>query len=1066
MNRAIEWMAGHKVAPNLLLVFILAAGLLSIASIVQEVFPELDLEAVQVLVQYPGASPEEVEEGIIQRIEERVESVEGVHQINSTASEGVGVVFVELNRGENVSRALDEIKSEVDRITSFPVDAEEPEVTEVVGRTRVIEIAVHGEVSERALKEMANRIRDDLSGMPEISFVQTSGVRNYEISIEVSNEALRAYGLSLEDVARAVRRSSLDLPGGRVDTADEEILVRVEGQNYDRADFAEIIVRGTRGGATLRLDQIAEIRDGFQDADLTTLYDGQSAAFVQVFRTADEKVLEIVDVVERYLAEELEPTLPRGIEVSIWENDAELLESRIGTLRKNGLIGLVLVLVALTLFLDLRLAWWVAVGIAVSFIGTFAVMPHLSVSVNMMSLFGFILAIGIVVDDAIVVGENIYSEREKGRNPLEAAIKGTQRIAVPVTFAVCTTIVAFTPLLFVPGTFGQFLRNIPLIVISVLAFSLVESLLILPRHLSHLPERGHTAMPRLLRPVERIQEVVQSALRRFIEGPLDRAVRFSTAHYGLVIAGSISIMLITLGLVAGRYLSFSFLPQIEGDKVIAQVEMPQGTPTERTREIAQYLEHVGRMVADSFQAELPDDHPPLLEAVYLSVGRYPSTESGPGAGALATFIESNKAEVTFRLLDAEVRDLPSGEFERAWRQAVGDLAGPRSLTFSSQVMDFGAPVQIEISHPDTAVLSRAIAEVQADLATYAGVFDVRNDQELGKREVELRLKPRARPLGVTLEDLGRQVRAAFFGVEAVRIQRGREEVRAYVRLPEAERDDLADIRRYRIITPAGAAIPLEEVADVSFGTAPSTIRRIDGRRIVTVTAEVDRSVITGQEANTELTSHIIPAAQVRHPGLRYSFGGEQREQRRAMSGLLRGFALALFVMYALLAIPFRSYVEPLIIMAAVPFGFVGAVFGHLVMGLDLGLLSVFGLVGMSGVVVNDSLVLLDFVNAEHRSGKVLPDAILSAAKVRFRPIMLTSLTTFLGVFPLIIERSLQAQFLVPMAVSLGVGILFATGIIMVLVPALAMAQHDTGERFRAWRARRRGDRRAPEPEAC
>jgi len=670
----------------------------------------------------------------------------------------------------------------------------------------------------------------------------------------------------------------------------------------------------------------------------------------------------------------------------------------------------------------------------------------------MMSLFGFILAIGIVVDDAIVVGENIYSEREKGRSPLDAAIKGTQRIAVPVTFAVFTTIVAFTPLLFVPGTFGQFLRNIPLIVISVLLFSLVESLFILPRHLSHLPESGHTSLPRLLRPVERLQEVVQSALRKFIEGPLDRAVRFSTAHYGLVIAGSISIMLITLGLVAGRYLSFSFLPQIEGDKVMAQVEMPQGTPTERTREIARYLEHVGRMVADSFQAELPDDHPPLLEAVYLSVGRYPSTESGPGAGALATFIESNKAEVTFRLLDAEVRDLPSGEFERAWREAVGDLAGPRSLTFSSQVMDFGAPVQIEISHPDTAVLSRAITEVQADLATYAGVFDVRNDQELGKREVELRLKPRARTLGVTVDDLGRQVRAAFFGVEAVRIQRGREEVRAYVRLPQAERDDLADIRRYRIMTPAGAAIPLEEVADVSFGTAPSTIRRIDGRRIVTVTAEVDRSVITGQEANTELTSHIIPAAQLRHPGLRYSFGGEQREQRRAMSGLFRGFALAMFVMYALLAIPFRSYVEPLIIMAAVPFGFVGAVFGHLVMGLDLGLLSIFGLVGMSGVVVNDSLVLLDFVNAEHRSGKPLPEAILSAAKVRFRPIMLTSLTTFLGVFPLIIERSLQAQFLVPMAVSLGVGILFATGIIMVLVPALTMAQHDTGERFRAWRA--------------
>jgi len=1062
VNRAIAWMAGNPVAANLLMVFILAAGVFSMSAVVVEVFPDFDLGAVQVRVEYPGASPEEVEEGIIQKVEERVESIEGVSQINSTASEGVGVVFIELNLGENTASRLDEIKAEVDRITSFPADAEKPEVTEVTSRSRVMEIAVHGDAPERTLKEIANRIKDDLSTMPEISYVQTGGVRDYEISVDVSNDVLRAYGISLDDVAMAIRRASLDLPGGRVDTDSEEILVRVKGRNYDRADFARIIVRGSRDGATLRLDQIATINDGFQDADLLTLYNDEPAAMVQVFRTSDEQVLDIVRVVETYLEEEAVPSMPKGVEVSIWQNDAELLESRMNLLRKNGIIGLILVLIALTLFLDLRLSWWVAVGLSLSFIGTFAVMPWLGVSINMMSLFAFILAIGIVVDDAIVVGENIYSERERGSGPLEAAVKGTQRVAKPVVFAVLTTIAAFTPLLFVPGSIGKFLRFIPMIVIAVLVFSLIESLFILPHHLSHLPEHAHMDLPKGLHWVERVQAAVQSALRKFIAGPLDRTVRFATGHYGVVIASAVALILITVGLVAGRYISFSFLPRIEGDNVIAQVEMPQGTPAARTQEVASYIEAVGRRVADSLAAEEGDDHLPLVESVHLSVGQYPSADRGPGAGALPTFVESHKAEVNFQLLGAEERDVTSSEFEKAWRAAVGELPGPRSLSFSSEVMNLGAPVQVEVSHPDTAVLFLAAAEIQDELSMYAGVYDVRNDQDVGKREVELKLKPQARTLGVTLDDLARQVRAAFFGSEAVRVQRGREEVRVYVRLPKDERSSLADIQKYRIMTLSGAAIPLQELAEVSFGTAPSTIRRVDGRRIVTITAEVDRSVITGSEVNAELTGTILPDAQERYPALRYGFGGEQREQARAIGGMIRGFLLALFVMYTLLAIPFGSYIEPLIIMAAVPFGFIGAVFSHLFMGIDFGMLSMFGLVGLSGVVVNDSLVLLDFVNAEHRSGTPMKEAILKASKVRFRPILLTTLTTFLGVFPMIIERSVQAQFLVPMAVSLGFGVLFATFVIMVLVPALTMLQYDVLTWTRARRERRKAARLAPE----
>lgn len=1059
MRRAIAWMAEHGVAANLLMVFLLAAGFLSLPNVVQEVFPEFDLDLIQVRVEYPGASPEEVEEGIVQRIEERIESVEGIRRLNSTASEGVGIVIAELNLGEDRARALDEIKAEVDRIVSFPADSEEPEVTEVTSRTRVIEIALYGQASERALKELATRVKDDLATMPEISYVRTSGVRAYEISVEVSLDALRAYGLSLDDVARAVRAASLDLPGGRVDTVDEEILVRIEGQNYTQQDFAEIIVRGSRSGAALRLDQIATIRDDFQDADLITRYNGEPAAFVQVFRTSDEQVLEIVEVVKQYMAEVLGPSLPHGIEMAVWANEADNLESRIDLLTKNGAIGLALVLVALTLFLDLRLAFWVAVGIGLSFVGTFAVMPMLGVSINMLSLFGFILAIGIVVDDAIVIGENIYAERERGAGPLQAAIKGAQRIAVPVTFAVLTTVVAFTPLLFVPGSIGKFLKFIPLIVITVLVFSLVESLFILPHHLSHLPEHAHTSLPRPFRFIERAQTVVQDALARFIDGPLERAVTFATAHYWLVISGAVSLLLITIGLMAGRYVSFSFLPRIEGDQVVAQIEMPPGTPTTRTQQIAEFLERTGRSVAADLQANLPEDHAPLIEAVYLSVGRRPSAESGPGVGGAPTFIESNIAEITFRLLDPEDRQVSSVEFERAWREKTGEIPGARSVSFTSQVINLGFPVQVEISHTSNEVLAQVVAEIEDRLRRYAGVFDVRNDQAQGKREVQLDLKPRARSLGVTLDDLARQVRAAFFGSEALRVQRGSEEVRVYVRLPENERNTLGHIQNYRILTPTGAAIPLSEVAEVTNGTAPATIRRLDGRRIVTITADVDIAVITGQEVNNELTGRILPEIQETYPGVRYSFGGEQREQADAVSGIIRGFLLAAFVMYALLAIPFGSYIEPLIIMAAVPFGVVGAVLAHLVLGLDLGLLSIFGIVGLSGVVVNDALVLIDFVNAEHRSGKPMAQAIVAAAKIRFRPIMLTSLTTFLGVFPIIIERSLQAQFLVPMAASIGFGIIFATSIIMLLVPALTMLQHDVIERSTQRRAVNSGDQK-------
>ena len=1041
MKNAIAWMVRNRVAANLLMVLILLVGAVSFTNVVQEVFPEASLDMIQVRVEYLGASPEEVEEGVVRRVEEQIESVDGIDRISSVAAENVGVVTAQLKLGTDVAKALDDIKAEIDRITTFPDEAEQPEVQELTSRRQVIQLAVHGQASERTLKELANRIKDDLTALPLISYMRIDGVRDYEISIEVSEATLRAYGLRLSDVSFAVRRGSLDLPGGSVETQGEEILIRTKGQNYTAKDFEEIIVLARPDGTTIRLGDLATVHDGFEDADLITRFEGEPAVLLSVFRTSDERVLDIIEEINSYLGT-LRSTLPEGIEIDVWQDQGRLLQSRLDLLIRNGRVGLLLVILALALFLNIRLAFWTSVGLFLSFIGVFAVMVYLGVSINLLSLFAFILAIGIVVDDAIVIGENIFAEQERGKSPVEAAIQGAKRLFVPVSFAVFTTIVAFSPLLFVPGQIGKFMRNIPIIVIAVLAFSLIESLFILPAHLSHVKINSDKKPGRILGFIERIQNAFSRLLRRFIEGPLDRALGFSVRHYGLVIVTAISMILLSAGLVAGGLIKFSFLPDIEGENVIARIEMPQGTTAEQTRRVAVFIEERGRETIAELQAALPDDHPPLVKNVFSIVGEQPSLSATPLNADLTNLIQSNVAEVNFELLEAEERDLSAVAVEQAWREKVGVMPGVKSLSFQSAIFSLGSPVQAELSAPTPEMLDQAVERFKAELSQFAGVFDVEDDRELGKREVQLALLPQARTLGVSLDDMARQVRSAFYGDEALRVQRGRDDIRVMVRLPKDERNALADLQNLRIRTPTGAEIPLAEVAEASFGFGPSAIQRRDRRRVTTVTADVDEDVVAADDVIGNLEAEIIPAMQQDYPGLRVSFEGEQQQQTDALAALGRGFVIALFIIYALLAIPFRSYVQPFVIMAAIPFGFIGAVMGHLAMGLSMGILSMFGVIGLSGVVVNDSLVLIDFINERRRAGIPMADAIREGGKVRFRPILLTSLTTFLGVLPLILEKSLQAQFLIPMAVSLGFGILFATVILMVLVPALTMLNYE------------------------
>ena len=1035
----IAYMARNGVAANLLMFFILAAGLVSMRSLVQEAFPVLSFNFIEVSVAYPGATPEEVEESIVVKIEERVESLEDVRETTSVAAEGHASVLVGLKSGARIDRALDRVEAAVARIHTFPAGAERPDIREMTNRHGVMRLALYGDVPERSLKELAHRTKDELSSLPEVSFVETTGVRGYEISIETPLRQLRALGLTVEDVSRAVRATSLDLSAGSIDTADEAVRIRTSGKKYSQQDFEEIVVLGDSDGTVVRLGDIAEVRDGFQDVDLIARYNGERAAFVDVYRSADEQVLAVAEAVQTRLDQVVAPSLPAGVSVDIWTNEAEIYESRLGVLLDNAFLGLILVLVALALFLQIRLAVWVAVGIGISFVGALAIMLALDVSINTVTLLGFIIAVGIVIDDAIVVAEQIHAERQRGPSGVVAAIRGARRVRKPVVFAVLTTMAAFSPLLFLPGPLGRVFGSISIILIAVLVLSLIESLFVLPNHLSHLPPPGQRPTNPVERFFTRIQSRVDRQLGRFVSGPLERSIRFATRQPAVVVAGGIGTIVLTVALVASGTVGLIFTEAVEADVVTAHLEMPEGTPVSRTAELARELEAAGHRAIDRLSAERPADAESLLAGVNFTVGARPAPLGGAIVQEHTLNPQPHIAAVEFKLLDVELRDVSSGTFQQVWREEAGALPEARSLTFVADLLDLGPPIQLELSHPDPDRLVQAADRASDRLREFEGVFEVRSDHAAGLRQVRIEARPEARTLGLTVDEMARQVRAAFFGDEALRLQRGREEVPVYARLAAEERDAIADVENYLIRTPAGGETPLSRVADARLEDSRSSIRRKNGRRVVTITADLDPAVVTAGEIADVLTGTILPELADANPGLAYAFGGQQQQQVESLDALAISFVLALIGIYALLAIPLGSYTRPILIMAIIPFGIVGAVLGHLVMGLDLSLTSsIWGVIGLAGIVVNDSLMMVDFIDARLRRGAPVKEAIVEGAKERFRPIFLTSLTTFLGFAPLIFERSVQAQFLIPLGVSIGFGILFATIVLMLIVPALAV----------------------------
>ena len=1017
----LAWMAQNSVAANLVMLIFLVGGLLMISRVKQEVFPEFDLDQVVIQVPYPGASPAEVEQGVILAVEEAVRGIDDVKEVRSTATEGMGVVTVELILGANADRALADIKSAVDRVTSFPEDIERPVVSLALMRRQVISLVIYGDKSEAELRRLADRTRDELLDLPEITSVELDGVRPLEISVEVPQAELRRYGLTLDGIASTIRAASVEMPGGGVKTRSGEVLLRTAERRDRGSEFEEIVLLSRPDGTQVRVGDVAEVHDAFREVDQEAFFDGKRAVMVNVYRMGDETPIGIAEAVKRYV-EDNRDRFPTGVEIAPWNDSSEIFADRIDLLMRNAMLGLILVLLTLGLFLEIRLAFWVTLGIPVSFLGSMLFLPATGVSINMISLFAFIVTLGMVVDDAIVVGEAVYKRRQDGESPLDAAIGGVREVAMPVVFSILTTCIAFTPLMFVPGARGKFFVVIPIVVIIVLLISLLESLFVLPAHLAGTKAAKETGIGGFL---HHQQQKVSRLLEWLIERAYRPALHFALRWRYLTIALGLATLLGTLGMWVGGRIQFTFMPKIESDIVNASLEMPFGTAVEDTRLAEEHLLSTLREAIADVGGEAD------VRGIFSAIG-----SSGGGSWGGASQTGSHLARVTVQLVPAGERNFGAADLVQNWRERAGDIAGAEALRFDySTGSGGGQPIDIELSHPDMETLETASTRLAGAIAGYSGVRDVDDGFTAGKQQLDLTLRPEARSLGVTESDLARQIRGAFYGAEAVRQQRGRDEVRVFVRRPREERTSLHDVERMIIQTPQGGELPLGQAADVERGHAYTQIKRTDGRRVINVTADIVPGEANANEVVASVIRSAIPDLQADYPRLQWAMGGEQKSQAETMGALGRNFGMALIAMLAMLAIAFRSYVQPLIVMAAIPFGIVGAVLGHLMMGYDLSLLSMMGIVALSGVVVNSSLILIVAINEYRASGLPLMEGLLAGGTRRFRPILLTSLTTFLGLAPMIAETSMQARFLIPMALSLGFGVLFATFITLFIVPA-------------------------------
>jgi multidrug efflux pump subunit AcrB len=1009
----LAWMARHRVAPNLLMVVLLLGGLLMTTQIRQEVFPDFQSDTVIVQVPYPGASPAEVEQGVILAVEQAVQGIVGVDEVTATAREGMGTVRAEVQQSADYQRVYQDVRQAVDSITTFPDDAEQPELRTREWRRDVLDMQIFGNVERDVLRTAAERVRDRLIQADGVTQVGLEGIREFRILIDVPQESLRAYDLTLEDVRRVVAQSALDRAGGSLETGKGEFLVRLKERKQWADEFAQIPVVTSQSGSIVRLGEIARVRNGFSDADEAAWYNGTPAIGIEVFRVGNETPTGVSGAVRGVLPQVL-ADLPAEIDVTIQDDASEIYQQRIDLLLKNGFIGLCLVLILLSLFLEFKLAFWVTVGIPVAFVGTFIFMPVLGVSINMVSLFAFILALGIVVDDAIVAGENIYEHRQRGMGAIEAAVHGARDIAVPISFSILTNIVAFLPMALIPGSWGQIWAVIPAVVTCALLISWVEAMLILPAHLGHVRPNATTGIGARLHALQRkFANGFQVVTERGFGPLLSLAMRL---RY-LTIAAAIGILAVVVAIPLSGRMGFILMPEVESSVAEATAVLPVGAPDSRREQV--------RLA--------------IVEAAEQVLAENGGDRLGDGTYAE---IEGDTVEVRVYLRPPDERPISTRDFTGKWRDKVGELSGVEYVRYSAQGGPGGGPsLSVQLNHPDVDTLERAAADLAQRMQGLAPVQDVDDGAGDGKPQLDVTLTEEARALGLSAAEIGRQVRGQFYGLEAVKQQRGRNEVTALVRAPASERDGLEDIEDMLIQVPGGGTVPLTQVAEISRDRAYTRITRRDGRRTVTVTANVTPIEATSR-VTTALREDLLPQMTADYPGLGFSFEGRQASMRQALDSFTYTVTAALFLIFALLAIPLRSYVQPLIVMMAIPFGVVGAILGHLIMGYALSIISIMGMIALGGVVVNGALVMIDYANRRLREGHDAFTAMHMAGVRRFRPILLTTLTTFGGLAPMIFETSRQARFLIPMALSLGYGILFATAILLLLTPCLYLVLDD------------------------
>jgi len=1010
----IAYMTKNSIAANLIMLILLGGGIWSMINMQKEVYPQYQLDIVSVSVVYPGAAPAEVEQGILLPVEEAVRGVQGIKEISSTAEEGSGYVNIELVAGTNRMKAFQDIDQAVNRIRTFPDDIEEPEVTLQSRQREVIELGLYGDADIWTLRKLAERLRNRLLSNPEITQVEIGNVPEYVTHVEIPAYRLREYDLTLGQVAEIIRQSSDDIPAGAVATETGEILLRVKERKQWAEEFGNINLIAASSGTAVKLADVAQITDGFEEEGLHSQFNQQTSVELQIYRIGNQSPLDIAEAVQNVLTE-FESTLPPGIQYRIDSNSAEDYRERLSLLTENGIMAIFIVLFILTLFLEYKLAFWVMMGMAISFIGGLIFLQPLGISINMISMFGFLVVLGIVVDDAIVVGENIYEYRQQGMGKLEAAIAGAKDISRPVVFSILTNIIAFIPLLFIPGTTGKFWWPLPAVVIIVLAVSLLEALFILPAHLGHTSGKSTNKVVRKLENfqakfAEKFKQLMDKTYRPFLKTTLkNRYITFSAA---------ISLLLVVAAFSYSDHMGIIMMPEVAADEIEAGVELPVNTTNRQAAEVAQEI------TAATMKMFKDNDLFEVAEGIKTNVRG------------------QNFIDVEIVMKPPSQRDVVAQDVIELWRDQIGDIEGVDQITFEAERGPAGyrQDISVDLSHSNIDVLESASEAFFDRAQAFATTRDVNDNYNKGKTQYNFKLLPQGRNLGLTSQDVGSQVRNAFFGALALRQLRGTNEIEVRVRLPLAERRDLFNLENFLIRTPENTEVPLYDVATLDQGEAFTSINRRDGRRVVTVSMDVEPKSAVGQVIES-FRENTLPQLRADFPGITWSFEGSQADMRESTQALWGGFALAMIVIYALLAIAFNSYFQPFVVLTAIPFGIVGAVIGHIILGYDLSLISLMGVIALSGVVVNDSLIMINYANKRRKEMSAF-EAIYEAGLRRFRPIVLTTLTTFGGLTPIILETSQQATYLIPMAISLGFGIVFATAIILIIVPSMYMMLED------------------------